>query len=459
MKRTLYTPSMIEKDDEEKLWANGIIVFDTCALLDFYYMTPDYQKIMAEILSYLSDRIWLPAQVVYEYNKNRDNAMMKPASEKYQDKDIRGNKFVDTLKKHIALWEKQYYHPYIEDTKLTEIKKSLAIIEPEMTKIKEMVAIEYQARKREIRDIKNNDHIADAIGRFAHGEPFRFSELKEIASEGAVRYANKIGPGYMDSESKIGIRQYGDLIIWKEILRYAKENQCDVIFLTNDVKGDWVIVDESKKDDRFESPIHDEIGHPRRDLLAEFEEETGQSVWFYKTTDFIDKLEERYQPKQAEMVFYGKLGQVRDVLDQIGRERETRKHYTGDSLLIHCDDCGELFSVDSGTFDFDWVGGVVDDRGMGYETEYEYEDSCFCPSCGKQIDLTFQVWEYPMGVFNYQNIEVDGGEIEEPLDLSNYISFEDYEICERCGERAVLNNIGLCERCEDEFNHYVNSDD
>lgn len=457
--RSIYTPSVIDKVTEDKLWDNGIIIFDTCALLDFYYMIPDYQEIMAEILTYLSDRIWLPAQVLYEYSNNHDSAMLKPIPENYSDKDIQGNKFVDTLKNYISLWEKQYYHPYISDAKLTEIKNSLAIIEPEIAKIKTTVAMEYQARKQEIRDIKNNDHIDGVIGKLTHGEPFLFSELKAIVSEGASRYANKIGPGYMDSDTKVGIRQYGDLIIWKEILRYAKDNQRDVMFITNDVKGDWVIVDESKNDKRFEAPLPDEIGHPRRDLLAEFEEETGQSVWFYKTTDFINKLEEHYQPKQAEIAFYGKLGQVRDVLDQIDRERELRKHYTGDSLLIRCDDCGELFSIDSGNFDFEWVGGIVDDRGMGYEMEYEYEDSCFCPNCGKQIDLTFQVWEYPMGVFNYQNIDVDGGEIEEPLDLSNYISFENYETCERCGERAVLNSMGLCDQCEEEFNRFVNSDD
>ena len=95
--RSIYTPSVIDKATEDKLWENGIIIFDTCALLDFYYIIPDYQEIMAEILTYLSDRIWLPAQVVYEYNKNRDNTMMKPACENYQDKDIQGNKFIDTL--------------------------------------------------------------------------------------------------------------------------------------------------------------------------------------------------------------------------------------------------------------------------------------------------------------------------------------------------------------------------
>ena len=34
--RTLYTPSAIDEATEADLWRNAIIVFDTCALLDFY---------------------------------------------------------------------------------------------------------------------------------------------------------------------------------------------------------------------------------------------------------------------------------------------------------------------------------------------------------------------------------------------------------------------------------------
>ncbi len=457
--RTIYTPSVIDKTTEDKLWENGLIVFDTCVLLDFYYMIPDYQEIMSDILNYLSDRIWLPAQVAYEYEKNRESVMLKPISENYKDGDIQSNRFVQTLKTYIAQWEKQYYHPYLDDAKLKEIKDSLAVIEPEITKIKTTVAMEYQTRKQEIRDIQQKDFVSTAVRNLTHGDPYRFSEIKEIVREGSYRYANQIGPGYKDKDTKSGIRQYGDLIIWKEIMRHAREKRRDVIFITNDTKGDWVIVDESKIDKRYDSPCPDEIGNPRRELLVEFEEETDQKIWFYKSTDLIRKLEEMYQPKQAEIAFYGKLGQVRDVLERIERERNIRQNRTEESLLIRCDKCGELFVVDADDLEFEWEGGVVADRGMGDESQYDAENYVVCPHCGNDIELKFQVWEYPMGAFNYQNIEIEGGEVEEPIDLSEYISFDNYETCERCGERAVLNSMGLCEQCEEEFQRFVNSDD
>lgn len=457
--RTIYTPSTIDVTTEEKLWKDAVIVFDTCALLDFYYMTSANQDVMSDILLHLSDRIWLPAQVVYEFNKNRESAMTKPISEKYQDKDIQNNRLVDDLKAYIGQWEKEYYHPYISAKSLQEIKDALAVIEPKIAEIKTTVSKEYQARRQEIKDISKKDVIEGVVYSLEHGEPFTYARIKEICQEGISRYANKIPPGYKDAENKSGIRQYGDLIIWKEILQYAHNNHCDIIFVSNDTKADWLATDDSKTDPKAECPLPEELGHPRRELLVEFEEETGQAIWFYKTTDFITKLEELYQPRQQEIAFYGKLGVVRDVLERSEREREIKSHLTGDAILVRCGTCGELFDFDAGDMNFEWDGGVVDERGMGYEMEYESQESCFCPNCKKQIDLTLQVWEYPVGVFNTQNIEIEGGEIEEPIDLSDYICLEDYEVCWKCGERAILNEHNLCERCEEEFKQFVNSDD
>lgn len=457
--RTIYTPSTIDKATEQNLWQNAVIVFDTCALLDFYYMTPANQEVMSDILSHLSDRIWLPAQVVYEFNKNRESAMTKPISEKYQDKDIQNNRLVDDLKAHISQWEKEYYHPFISAQSLQEIKDALAVIEPKIAQIKTTVSKEYQARRQEIRDVGKKDVIEGVVKSLEHGEPFSYSVVMDICQEGVHRYANKIPPGYKDAETKSGIHQYGDLIIWKEILRYARDKHCDIIYISNDTKADWIVADDSKSDPKAECPKPEELGHPRRELLAEFEQETKRAIWFYKTTEFITKLEELYQPRQQEIAFYGKLGVVRDVLERLEREREIKLHLTGDAILVRCGTCGELFAFDAGDMNLEWEGGVVDDRGMGYEIEYESQESCLCPNCNKQIDLTLQVWEYPVGVFNTQNIEIEGGEIEEPMNLADYISLEDYEECWRCGERAILNEHNLCERCEEEFKRFVDSDD
>lgn len=457
--RTIYTTSSIDKDTEQRLWDAAIIVFDTNALLDFYYMTKESQEIMADILKFLSGRIWLPSQVCYEFQKNRESVMRKPITEKYADKDLQGNKLIADLRSYIKEWESTNYHPFVSDHSLERIKVLVDDIDPKVAEIKTIVAKEYQERKKEIHAIADDDRLKLAIDSLPKGKPFSYSEIKEIVKEGIYRYANQIPPGYEDATEKSGIRQYGDLIIWKEILRYAKENGKDIIFVCNDVKSDWVIADESSKDKRQERPLKEELGNPRRELLAEFEEETGQKIWIYQTSRFIEQIEKNYQPTEPVLELQGKLGAARDLLSRMARERQLRRDHGGDTLLVRCDTCGELFEVDPDDFNFDWDSSYADDRSMGCEMEYESYEVCECPNCRKQIDLTLQIWEYPVGIINYQNIEIDGGNIESTIDLSPYFSFDDFDTCVRCGERAVLNDAELCPDCEEEYNSFINSDD
>ena len=79
-----------------------------------------------------------------------------------------------------------------------------------------------------------------------------------------------------------------------------------------------------------------------------------------------------------------------------------KRDHLGDTLLVRCDSCGELFEVYPDEFIFDWENSYADDRGMGHEIEYESYETCECPNCDRQIDLTLQIWEYPMGFVNNQ---------------------------------------------------------
>ncbi|MHA3067255.1 PIN-like domain-containing protein [Lacticaseibacillus saniviri] len=73
------------------------------------------------------------------------------------------------------------------------------------------------------------------------------SWISEVEKEGELRYKNMISPGYSDSKNKgNGTRadgklvyhtKFGDLLIWKDTLRYLKEskkNYSNVIFVTRD---------------------------------------------------------------------------------------------------------------------------------------------------------------------------------------------------------------------------------
>ena len=85
--------------------------------------------------------------------------------------------------------------------------------------------------------------------------PFSQDQLYHICDEGEERYEKSIPPGFKDKKDKDGIRKYSDLIIWKEIINYAKENQLDIIFVTDDVKADWW-----EKESEFHPKLINEFG-------------------------------------------------------------------------------------------------------------------------------------------------------------------------------------------------------
>ena len=77
------------------------------------------------------------------------------------------------------------------------------------------------------------------------GEKIGFKEKLEIIKEGELRYRYKLPPGFMDCE-KDGIEKFGDLFVWKEILKLPSKNEVkNIIFITNDIKDDWWSKDKS----------------------------------------------------------------------------------------------------------------------------------------------------------------------------------------------------------------------
>ena len=104
-------------------------------------------------------------------------------------------------------------------------------------------------------------------------------ELKIIKEEGKERYEKAIPPGYKDDKKKKNIdddnNAYGDLIIWKQIIKYAKEHEVGIVYVTHDQKEDWWNIVKGKT-----------IG-PRIELRREFSKETGQDFHMYSMNSFI----------------------------------------------------------------------------------------------------------------------------------------------------------------------------
>lgn len=105
-------------------------------------------------------------------------------------------------------------------------------------------------------------------------------DLYNWCAEGEMRYKKQIPPGFKDAKNKDGLRKYSDLILWKEIIRYATEKKANVIFVTDDVKADWW------ENSDGELTFHDK-------LIQEFNK-TGQSILPCTSSDFYKKISTDY---------------------------------------------------------------------------------------------------------------------------------------------------------------------
>jgi predicted RNA-binding Zn-ribbon protein involved in translation (DUF1610 family) len=71
-----------------------------------------------------------------------------------------------------------------------------------------------------------------------------------------------------------------------------------------------------------------------------------------------------------------------------------------------CSNCGKEYSLEHDDFDFQAESGS--ERGMGEETQYVSEHIQQCDSCGQEIAIKFEVWEYPVGIINYTTHSSNG---------------------------------------------------
>jgi len=137
-------------------------------------------------------------------------------------------------------------------------------------------------------------------------------EIDAIKKEGKERYEKSIPPGYMDDKKRKDQlddnNAYGDLIIWKQIIQYAKERSVGIVYVTHDQKEDWWNIVKGKT-----------IG-PRIELRREFTSETGQEFHMYSMNSFINTYNKMNEVPIDKSAIAEVIG-----LENADKKRESRK--------------------------------------------------------------------------------------------------------------------------------------
>lgn len=284
----------------KNLWENCIFVFDTNILLNFYRYSKSTREDFIKILKNVKSKIWIPYQVGNEYHNNRFETIESVISQ-YDDFIKRLDKIKNDLDKAKEEINKKKSHPHITSKFIEDIQ---VILEKEKTQIKK--------EKEKFGKLKEDDFILEDLKQLFRdkvGEPYSDDQLIELVKQGEFRYENEIPPGYEDTKNKSGIRKYGDLIIWFQIIDKAKESKQSVIFITDDVKEDWWKI----------YPRKNNMLLPKPELIKEFKDKCSKDYYMYTSDKFLNLSEKYLKQKVAQQsireVKETRMSNIQDLLN------------------------------------------------------------------------------------------------------------------------------------------------
>lgn len=282
-----YNPSD-EALDEAWKSEGTLFVFDTNTLLNLYGYAAQTRTDFFSILNLVSDKVWIPYHVGLEYQRRRLSVV--------RDEKAIFKKIEDLLGKINNIFESEFNELALNrrfPTLHENTEKLHADIKKHITDYKRSLS-HWDKRQPCVR---GHDDIREKLNTVFEGKigkpPESQQILDDIFSEGERRYKNKVPPGYKDCSKGnkddsmfvySGLkydRQYGDLIVWKQIIEKSKEENIKaVIFVTDDAKEDWWYIINSRGEKS--------IG-PRAELREEICKESKIELFaMYNTSRFLD---------------------------------------------------------------------------------------------------------------------------------------------------------------------------
>ena len=322
----------LTESEIKKHWDEDLFCFDANVLLNLYRYTPKTRNAFFSLLEKIKDRIWIPYQAAYEYQKNR-LVVINAQKEAYDN--IRT--ILDQKKREI-------------ETKLNSFKKHPYL---HTNELKKQIESAFQAISKDLNRLEENhpDYLVEdpIFEKLTHllsqkiGDDFEQKELGDLYREGKKRYEEKLPPGYMDMKEKTrkGNRSlYGDLIVWKQIIRKANESPPSIIFVTDDLKEDWWYKFKGK------------TISARPELFKEFRNETKKRINIYQADKFLE-----YANKNL------KQNTTQDAIDEV------RKVRLADELELKE---LEMLLDDNGDLDFEeHARKLTESNKSGFEVEFE----------------------------------------------------------------------------------------
>lgn len=249
---------------------NVILIIDTNVLLYLYKCSFNTNQNLVQLLNKVKDKVVIPGQVYQEYLSHKHTEQAK-IDQKYDNFTKELRTFVSTAQTKIGKTinqSRKYDFPNCDELE-SDIQESIDDINNTIQRYGNSLASEKSNKGIQITSVEQLLNYWDSNGKIL--SQTSIPEVLEIIKEGEIRFRYKMPPGYMDENEKDKewqkksqldnfygrVRKYGDLFVWKEIIKVGSANSDKkIVFITNDVKEDWWDI---KQDNVMRSELYNEF--------------------------------------------------------------------------------------------------------------------------------------------------------------------------------------------------------
>lgn len=249
-------------DDECIIFLDTNIIFLCFALNDaarnefFSWLRPLAEK----------NRIKLPSWCLHEYTSKFNNRQITGSQEE--------NKLISTITKNFAELQK-LLSLSVDEAKakrqgfatIGDFTNAVSLVQNYFGKLKNILKIDEKLL------LEVHDALTQILGPCVLNS--NIQQLADLCSQVQLsRFTNRLPPGYKDGDKPEN--SIGDLIIWNEILEFAKATSLKkIIIISNDEKKDWVYQPYKKIELSHQKPnVSPSINLVDTRLIDEFEKHT-----------------------------------------------------------------------------------------------------------------------------------------------------------------------------------------
>ena len=420
---------------------NTIIVMDTNVWLGLYKIPIPALNIILASLNELENKIWVPNQVSTEFYRNvpqhKEEFLRKYSviSSDASEKLTAAKNSISQSLKNISFGsdEIESIKKEFEENVRNAIKKFKSDLTPINEKYKKEIA--------ELQLPNLIEELFEGSYKKCSNVPLTRFELIRIFEEGNLRFKYNLGPGKTDKGKKIqqdksiskenewhgNKSKYGDLIIWKEILKKIEGNEVNLLFIEDEKKADW-----------WESYTDRKIAV---ELVQEFHSVTKDNSKFIMMSfsDFLTTYNSQLELLEPIDTLMNNFRYITKIIECV------EKNSTDIVLEKIDEDADDIFNVDL----FEGVtvfGGSVNDIDLIEIEDFEINNIVIeqetpidnhvvivanvTVKCGSNISEYFKYNEYRKGQVNFEaalhvSLSIDIN-MEKELESDYENQFEDY---------------------------------